>query len=399
MHPMTPAGRTDRPRRLHMIPWALAGSLLLAFGLIAWSGFGPQPVWPTAPSHTSLASAVLDHIAAEPAALDIADEVPEPTVTLLLASLGLQVDPQALGAGLEPIHYAARCRIRHHDSLHLVITGTAGPVTLSLIPNTPLGRSAPIRSEHFEGLLTRPEAEASRSSVHPTSPSRPSPGGSSASSSRDRRRGARPCGNAVQPIDWRRPRTMKYRLADRGPGSPVDMGGSREHVLVAAPRQAEASAPGDALQPRCNGQTPRPGYGHAVSRIRVLDLHRQPATHRSRTGRKVGFSIPSPTRPDSEPNWRHAVVGLAARILADAKTRRRLGDAPVRRNPHGVRRHADPWGQRHPAAEIHSVLAPRQPLDLFHAGCRHWLGVLLERYASTRLAACCGAAGDRDRCD
>lgn len=27
------------------------------------------------------------------------------------------------------------------------------------------------------------------------------------------------------------------------------------------------------------------------------------------------------------------------------------------------------------------------------------LGLLLERYASTRLASRCGAAGDRDRCD
>lgn len=37
-HPMPPAGRSERPRRLRMIASALAATLLLAFGLIAWLG-------------------------------------------------------------------------------------------------------------------------------------------------------------------------------------------------------------------------------------------------------------------------------------------------------------------------------------------------------------------------
>lgn len=92
-------------------------------------------------------------IAAEPAALKTGGEVPKPTVTLLFVSLGLRLDPQALGTGLEPVRYAARCRIANHDGLHLVLAGAAEPVTLLLMPKTPLGRSAPIRSERFEGLL------------------------------------------------------------------------------------------------------------------------------------------------------------------------------------------------------------------------------------------------------
>jgi hypothetical protein len=152
-HPVPPAGRCERPRRLRMIPRALAATALLAFGLIAWLGDNLQPGWPTAPSHAPLATAVLDHIAAEPAALETGGEVPKPTVSLLLVSLGLRLDLQALGAGLEPVRYAARCRIAKHDGLHLVLTGAAGPVTLLLMPNTPLGRSAPIRSARFAGLL------------------------------------------------------------------------------------------------------------------------------------------------------------------------------------------------------------------------------------------------------
>jgi hypothetical protein len=147
--PAPPAGRYKRPRRLRMIPRALAATLLLAFGLIAWLGGGLQPGRPTAPSHTPFATAILDHITAEPAALESDDEVPEPTGRLLLVSLGLQLDPRALGNGLEALRYAGRCRIGSHDGLHLVLTGAAGPVTLLLMPKTPLGRSAPIRSGSF----------------------------------------------------------------------------------------------------------------------------------------------------------------------------------------------------------------------------------------------------------
>jgi hypothetical protein len=136
-----------------MIPRALAATLLLALGLIAWLGGGRQPGRPTAPAHTPLATAILDHISAEPAALESGDEVLEPTLRLLLVSLGLQLDLRALGDGLEPLRYAGRCRIGSHDGLHLVLNGAAGRVTLLLMPKTPLGRSAPIRSERFEGLL------------------------------------------------------------------------------------------------------------------------------------------------------------------------------------------------------------------------------------------------------
>ncbi len=37
-HPVPSAGRSEQPRRLRMIPLALAATALLAFGLIAWLG-------------------------------------------------------------------------------------------------------------------------------------------------------------------------------------------------------------------------------------------------------------------------------------------------------------------------------------------------------------------------
>jgi hypothetical protein len=153
-HPMPGPGPANRSRRRHMAQWALAATLLLALGLITQSNHWLPAQWSTAGADAApLVPAVLDHIAAEPAGLEATDAVAEPTVTLLLVSLGLQINARALGAQLAPIRYAARCRIRNHDGLHLVLTGEAGPVTLLLMPHTPLRRTAPIRSERFQGLL------------------------------------------------------------------------------------------------------------------------------------------------------------------------------------------------------------------------------------------------------
>jgi hypothetical protein len=151
-HPMP--GSASRSRRRWVTPLALAAALLLVLGLIAGSSQWLPAQWSSArPDAAPVAVAVLDHIVAEPAALDATRAVAEPTVRLLLVSLGLRIDAQALGAGLQPVRYAARCRIRNHDGLHLVLTGETGPVTLLLMPHTQLWRSAPIRSEHFKGLL------------------------------------------------------------------------------------------------------------------------------------------------------------------------------------------------------------------------------------------------------
>jgi hypothetical protein len=154
VHPMPGTGRASRSRRRRVTPLALVATLLLVLGLIAGSSHWLPAQWSSAgPDAAPLAVSVLDHIVAEPAALDATRAVADPTVRLLLVSLGLQIDAQALGAGLQPVRYAARCRIRNHDGLHLVLTGETGPVTLLLMPHTQLGRSAPIRSEHFKGLL------------------------------------------------------------------------------------------------------------------------------------------------------------------------------------------------------------------------------------------------------
>jgi hypothetical protein len=83
----------------------------------------------------------------------------------------------------------------------------------------------------------------------------------------------------------------------------------------------------------------------------------------------------------------------------DAKTRMRLGDAPVRRNPLGFRRYADP--------RDNNILVPTSIPSLTPGSLRIdcmpvagvAFGLWLERYASARLASRCRAAGDRDRCD
>jgi hypothetical protein len=147
-----------RAQGRRIIAWAIVGTLILGLGFNLWSGGGIDrglgPIVVTASTAgTPLATAILDHIDSEPAALAAEHPVPEPTLALLLVSTGITIAPRALGPELRPVRYAARCSLRHRDVIHLVLTGETGPVTLLLMPNEPVARAERIRSGRLEGLI------------------------------------------------------------------------------------------------------------------------------------------------------------------------------------------------------------------------------------------------------
>jgi hypothetical protein len=147
----------DRAQGRRIIARAIVGTLILGLGFNLWFGGGIDrgmgPIVTASTAGTPLATAILDHIDSEPAALAAEHPVPEPTLALLLVSTGIRIAPRALGPELRPVRYAARCSLRDRDVIHLVLTGETGPVTLLLMPNEPVARAERIRSGRLEGLI------------------------------------------------------------------------------------------------------------------------------------------------------------------------------------------------------------------------------------------------------
>lgn len=115
-----PSQPTQTPARWW--PLALAASLLLS-ALIGWS-------WLRAPAggHGLIADSV-EHLAHEPYALTRSDEVPAALVERMFAESGIRLATNPSG-----LTYLNRCPLGGRMSVHMVMAGAQGPVTVMYVP-------------------------------------------------------------------------------------------------------------------------------------------------------------------------------------------------------------------------------------------------------------------------
>jgi hypothetical protein len=118
--PLRPQAQREAPSRGVERGWlAAAASLVL--------GVAAGALWLVLPGR-SLAAAVVDHMAEEPAAWSTEAPVSEPLLERVLSESHVRLRP---GTGL--ISYANSCEFRGHRVPHLVVQTAAGPVTVMVL--------------------------------------------------------------------------------------------------------------------------------------------------------------------------------------------------------------------------------------------------------------------------
>jgi len=128
-----------RNRRQSYVVYTLAASLLLAigvsFGVLQHQGH-------------SLDEAVIAYIVndLEPRRSELGIQSNE--LQQLFGSVGMKVSSN-LGA----VNYAQRCNIRDQVSLHLVLAGSKGPVTVIVMPEDTIENTIPIEHAYFKGVI------------------------------------------------------------------------------------------------------------------------------------------------------------------------------------------------------------------------------------------------------
>jgi hypothetical protein len=125
--------------------WGLAAAGTLVLGLAVWLAGVDKPL----EEPSALASSVLAHVNTEHPVPDLDRMLSADSLALLFAGFGARI----LDNGLEGIRYAVRCRIRHHDGLHLVLSGERGPVAVLLMPGEYLQGTKKMESSRFVGLM------------------------------------------------------------------------------------------------------------------------------------------------------------------------------------------------------------------------------------------------------
>ena len=115
-----PARSAPSPRRWW--PLALAASLLLS-ALLGWS-------WLRAPAGgQGLIGDSVEHLSHEPYALTRTERVPPALVGRMFAEAGLRLAPDRLA-----LTYLNRCPLGARMSVHMVMSGSQGPVTVMYVP-------------------------------------------------------------------------------------------------------------------------------------------------------------------------------------------------------------------------------------------------------------------------
>jgi hypothetical protein len=136
----TPRARLARPVTAVFGRWALAASLLVAgvVGVLLWA------VRPT----DSLASAVVTHVAAEPASWSQTHAIDPAVTDRILAAAGLRLTP-----GSTDVVYAQSCWFRGHWVPHLVVNTARGPVTVLVLRAEALADAVALQSAGYQGEL------------------------------------------------------------------------------------------------------------------------------------------------------------------------------------------------------------------------------------------------------
>lgn len=128
-----------RSRKQFYFAYAIAASLFLALTLTI-------TLWQR--QATALDEEVMAYIVDDPAPRSSAITVQTGQLQHLFESVGM-----TLNGDLGTVIYAQRCYIRGQLSLHLVLAGSNGPVTVILMPEQLLEESIPIRHTTLNGII------------------------------------------------------------------------------------------------------------------------------------------------------------------------------------------------------------------------------------------------------
>jgi hypothetical protein len=131
-----PGNAQAAPRR-----WmSLAASVLLGVAIAGG-------VWLSLPE-SSLAAAVVAHMAGEPGAWQGTNAVPGPELEGVLKDSKLRLKPDAL-----VVSYASSCMFRGHRVPHLVVQSSSGPVTVMVLVHESVRRVAQFDTEGYRGTI------------------------------------------------------------------------------------------------------------------------------------------------------------------------------------------------------------------------------------------------------
>jgi hypothetical protein len=119
---------------------ALAASVLLGAAIVGG-------VWLSLPQ-SSLAAAVVAHMAGEPGAWQGTNAVPGPELEGVLKDSKLRLKPDA---GI--VSYASSCMFRGHRVPHLVVQSSSGPVTVMVLVHESVRHAAQFDAEGYRGTI------------------------------------------------------------------------------------------------------------------------------------------------------------------------------------------------------------------------------------------------------
>lgn len=135
-------------RRPRAWGWALAASIVLAAGLVAF--VAPEL------AGRALAGEAIAHVKEEPQSFTIARRHAPETLSAELAVQGVR-----LARTLGEVTYAQFCPMGEVKARHLVVSTDAGPVTLLLIPDDATRRNRAIREANGLTAISLPAARGS----------------------------------------------------------------------------------------------------------------------------------------------------------------------------------------------------------------------------------------------
>lgn len=107
--------------------------------------------WPT--SNRALEQEVFAHIYEEIDFLEMDDNVSMATINGIMANVGVQFKERFDFADIE-VQVASDCLIAREHSLHMVVKGEKGPITMMIIPNFPVKNEFSISDSRFEGIIS-----------------------------------------------------------------------------------------------------------------------------------------------------------------------------------------------------------------------------------------------------
>ncbi len=123
----------------------MATGLALSLGLSGWFGHGLMN-GVSGPSAVSMA--VMEHIQDE---LDVLEKR-YPITSEGLGQLLSHFDARLTG-DLGRVNFADRCNFMHTKAVHMVLQGEHGPVTVLMMPDSPLERLEQIDRDGFSGIV------------------------------------------------------------------------------------------------------------------------------------------------------------------------------------------------------------------------------------------------------